>query len=477
MNTHFDDITARVRRFFTIPGGTPDLSPETVTEASQRSAPRLVNRARVTQVAVGAFSAVALLGVGSLVIASSTPPAPLFTAAGSSGGAGNAEMASDALSSKMMGWTQYEYVAGADLSTEKGRGNVFQLQRVGDPKLAAAKVAAVFGLSSAAPVVVTEEGDFATYTVGALDGSAPSITLAWSGTGNWWYNNPAAYPMSSYPSSSCAEEGGFASDSPALDSGSSDAGEEVYPVDEEIKDCLEFITVPEAIQSRAPGEKDAAVLAADLLTRTGYAVQAEDVQVYVEEWGTTATAYLTVQGVQTSVEYSVSWTQTGEIGWASGHLVQVLDRGQFDTVSEKVGVDRLNDGRWYGSAGPKYNGNLYWATDTLMGEGTVGYDTPAEYEVPASDMTVDKGTLEPGVDGDMSMPVQDWVEPEPVQVTVTTAETTLVLVWDGDGNAWLVPGFAYLNTDGNWWTAVLSVVDGVIALPEPNGDLLTPMTR
>ncbi len=51
-------------------------------------------------------------------------------------------------------------------------------------------------------------------------------------------------------------------------------------------------------------------------------------------------------------------------------------------------------------------------------------------------------------------------------MTVDNAAATLVLMWDADGNAWLVPGYAMQMPEG-WWTAVVSLVDGVIALPEP----------
>ena len=58
-------------------------------------------------------------------------------------------------------------------------------------------------------------------------------------------------------------------------------------------------------------------------------------------------------------------------------------------------------------------------------------------------------------------------EPETVTVTLDRADATLLLVWDVDGNAWLVPGYAYEQPEQGFWTAVISLVDGVIQLPEP----------
>ena len=51
-------------------------------------------------------------------------------------------------------------------------------------------------------------------------------------------------------------------------------------------------------------------------------------------------------------------------------------------------------------------------------------------------------------------------------MTVEKAEATLLLLWDAEGNAWLVPGYAMQQPEG-WWNAVVSLVEGVIALPEP----------
>ncbi len=57
--------------------------------------------------------------------------------------------------------------------------------------------------------------------------------------------------------------------------------------------------------------------------------------------------------------------------------------------------------------------------------------------------------------------------PETVTVTLEHAESTLLMLWDVDGNAWLVPGYAFENPDGSFWTTIVSLVEGVIALPEP----------
>ena len=58
------------------------------------------------------------------------------------------------------------------------------------------------------------------------------------------------------------------------------------------------------------------------------------------------------------------------------------------------------------------------------------------------------------------------VKPEVVVVKVDKATPTLLMMWDAEGNAGLVPGFAMQHPDGGWNT-IVSLDDGVIQLPAP----------
>ena len=61
-----------------------------------------------------------------------------------------------------------------------------------------------------------------------------------------------------------------------------------------------------------------------------------------------------------------------------------------------------------------------------------------------------------------------------VTVTFDSAESTLLTMWDAQGNAWLVPGFVYEMPDG-WYSGVVSLIEGVIELPEPMEYDIMPM--
>jgi hypothetical protein len=67
-------------------------------------------------------------------------------------------------------------------------------------------------------------------------------------------------------------------------------------------------------------------------------------------------------------------------------------------------------------------------------------------------------------------------EPEIISLTVTDAEATLLLVWDGNGNAWLVPGYVMRHGEDPWaWTTVISLMDGVLQMPEPMPITIMPV--
>lgn len=477
MNTNHDDPADRLRRSANSASTAPELAPELVTSASSRRAPRLINHGRVTRAASVSMAAVAAVAVGSLVIANPfAPRAPLFTAAEGSGMA-SAQSSALAEDARIAMWINYEYLAGDALSTDSGRGSVYQLQRVGTPEQVLRDAAAEFGLTGEPVESAYFDPAYPTYVIGAEDGTAPSLTVTWTGTGSWWYNNPAAYPP------------------PVCERvvGEDENGESF-----EYDDCVQPVISP----SLAPSGDEARALAAEVFASTGLEVNVGDVRIVADEWQTMAAASLTVDGVATALEYAMAWSPTGDIAWATGHSIDVVDRGQFDTVSPVTAVERLSDWRWFGAAGPDYQGGMsilaaesglardagapVGSPDTSVsspvGEpgvtepgitepGTTepGEPGPSEPTEPADPGTEPVEPIDPGT-GEEPLPVdppfEPMPEPETVTVTVDEAEATLLLMWDSEGNAWLVPGFAMPHPDG-WFNSIVSLIEGVIELPAP----------
>lgn len=413
MSDFDNDVSARLRG--SLPhDGAPELSSDIVSGAAGRRAPRLGNPGRTLRIAGGAGLAVAAVTVGALVVVPTAHQAPLFTAAAASG-AGAQDAVSPATESMMKigWWVDYNYSAGAGLSTEGGSGEAYQLVLDGDPEQRAGQIAGIFGVAGAPALASYSDDTNRTWLVGPEDGSAPTVTVTWSGTGDWWYSDPAAASFYLCDPTVTADQ--------AIEYG-----------------C----TLPaDAPANQAPGEDEARAEAQSLLASTGFDVDPGDLTVTADDWGTTATANLVVAGTRTALDWTVSWSNTGGISWAYGHTVAVESRGTYGTVSAVDAVPRLDDGRWWGSAGPDFQGG-----------GAIAYAADAEVPVPT----------DPAID-----PVPtDTPTPEVIDVTVDTAEPTLLLMWDAEGGAWLVPGYAMKVADG-WWSSVVSLVEGVIALPEP----------
>ncbi|BAU32934.1 hypothetical protein [Microcella alkaliphila] len=453
MGTTPDDLDGRLKRSLDV--GAPDLSSDIVTGAPGRKAPRMVNRGRVAQVAAGSLTAVAAVSVGALVIGGSltaTQP-PLFTAA--SGGADGARIAgaeaaigADAM---IMPWVQYEYLAGDALGTSGGTGSVYELRRLGTPEDTLARIAGLYGVEGSVERSEWFSDDYPSFVVGPEDGTAPAVTTTWVGTGNWWYSNPLP----------------FREDVPS--------------------------------PSLAPSGAEAQRLAAELFAGAGLTISPDQIVVYADEWQTTATGHLVVAGQRTALDWSVSWSATGDIQWASGHAVEAVERGSFGTVSARDAVERLADWRWGAAPGPDFQGDVsFIAADAPVSSGMAR--TEGDLVEPAPG---EPGVSEPGSPGEGVDPVEpteptEPTEPEPapepeptvepapeptvepapeplpeplpepevVTVTLDEATPTLLLMWDADGNAWLVPGYAFEMPDG-WFSGVVSLVEGVIALPEP----------
>lgn len=471
MSNNNDSLSDRLRRS-TGSTDAPELSPDLVTAASSRRAPRLVNHGRTTRFASTSLAAVAAIAVGSLVVVNPfAPQPPLFVAAGAPGapGAPGAQTSALADESRIALWIDYEYLAGPGLSTEGGSGGVYQLRRIGTPEQVLADMGERFGVAGQPVETQYFDPAWPSYVIGPEDGSGPSIQVTWSGTGSWWFNNPAAYPA---PVCELVEY-------------------ETETGTEQFEECVQ--PQIDRADSLAPSEAEARSEAAALFAAMGLEVAPSDVRVMADEWQTMATANLVVDGIDTAVDYSVAWSPLGQIAWAYGHSIEVVERGDFDTVSATAAVERMSDGRWYGAGGPQYQGGVSLlaaesglARDAVAGLG--GADTsvssPTEEPVPgdASEPSVEPSpseSTEPGGDPNVDPSVEPTIEPgEPIveplpepmpeQVTVTfdTAETTLLMVWDSEGNAWLVPGYAMPHPEG-FFTTIVSLIEGVIELPPP----------
>lgn len=412
---------------------TEELSVGILTAAA-KSNPRssLIERfalltARARSLALGGLVSGAAAMVAIAVVVNPTPQAIIQLAASPTGAQNTSAMDSESSQDKMMSmaYLSYIYQAGDGLPNETGVGQVYKLVRTGEPETVLGALASVFGVQGS----VKKYPDFSDLSPGyffgesddpwGMDGQNPVVSLWWSGTGSWNFYNPGDFTTSSI---SCVEPDN----------------------EENCQEWTEVLPTPELLPTRA----DAILQALEIFNATGLAVSESELRVDYSEWGVYISAALKVDGQPTSIEWYIGWSSTGEISYAGGHSVTAEPVGTFDTISAVQAIDRLDDWRWYGSAATSF------------------YDKYSN----SSDLTTRTDQMiEPGfVDG------EEQPLPEVVTLTIVGAEAVLVSIWDAAGDVWLVPGFILVNDQG-WWHSVISLIEGVIALPEPSLVEIMPM--
>ena len=460
MNNDDKDLEQRMQRAF---GALrPSSEDATVLDPSElaKRKPRARNPRTTRRVAGGSLLGLASVGVLSLLVTTVMTPtqAPLFALAET--GVGSSEMA--ASDARLGWWVEYEYSAGEGISSEPGRGPVYQLALEGDPTSVLKSVAAEFDVQGEPRRSQYFDEFYPAYVVGTEDWTGPSVSVTWSGTGSWYYSNPTAYPepvCREMPAPEGFEEPYYECDNP----------------------------VP---TGALPTASEAREQAAKIFQATGLDVEASSVRVLSQdEWGVGVSAALVVDGIETALEWSIYWAPGPILASASGHSVAVINRGDFDTISAVDAVDRLAEGMWWGSPGPTYYnydqmvGIAETAPLTGDGNGIEARDAdgvePGVDEPGVDEPGVDEpGVDEPGVEPlpEPEMPLEPEVplepefptEPEIVSLTIVSAEATLLLVWDATGAAWLVPGYVMKYSEQDWgWTSVISLIEGVIEVPEP----------
>lgn len=361
------------------------------------------------------------LVVMPLAAFSLTPKLPLIelnaSAASPQMGRGSS-LAAEGASDKMMmpNPFSYTYVAGEKLSDQGGSGKVYKLTLEGDPQEVLTNIAKVLGISASVYESDYSTPEYPTFQIGSKDGSGPSAVINWGGTGNWWFNDPSAYPIAKCIGFQTAEDG--------------------------TEYCANY-EEQKATPGLIPSKNEILAAAVKMFSATGLKATASDIRIDISDWGASASASLKVDGNETPIEWYMNWGSNGKLGSVSGNSVRFVEQGTLSTISAKAAVARMSDWRYSGQISSAI-WNRY-APPVRTGEpGMIAYDSP-----------VDNGeTPEPAT------------SPEPILVTVNEAHSVSVLIWDKSGSAWLVPGYVLIGDQG-WLTPVFALQEGVVALPDP----------
>lgn len=161
--------------------------------------------------------------------------------------------------------------------------------------------------------------------------------------------------------------------------------------------------------------------AVNIFKVTGLTVSTSDVKVTRDDFGLSATADMKVNEMSTGLVWSIHFNGVGEIDSAWGHSVELVDRGEFGNVSPAAAVERLS----------KYG---YWAgvSDSFFNQVTNKVFSYDSTEV----------------------------------MVVTDSKLTNGLVFDANGNAWIVPSYVLSSADYGFQGSVVALNDGIIEMPK-----------
>ena len=368
-----------------------------------------------------------LLGLSGVAVAATavfavmpSNPAPLIDLAQSQPQREALGGSSDA---KMMMWVEYEYVAGSGLSDAVGSDQVYKLNLNGSPEALVEKLAARFGVEGKLSKETYDEGKTYNYFFGnKAKPENASVSVYWTGTGSWYFGDYSKF------------------------------SEKV----------------------NLPTKASALATASEIFADTGLVVAEDAITVTSGDWGMVAQASLQVGGEDTALEWMVNWAPNGEIIGVSGHSVTVEAKGTYGTISAKDSVKRLGDWRYGGSAASSY----YGGGMAMMSRGgsVVSSDVSESGSEPSVEPT-EEPTVEPTPEPTEEPTVEPTPEPTPEKVVMklVSSKKTHLLIWDAKGGAWLVPGYMLKNSDG-WYNSVISLVDGIIALPKLDAGVM-PMVK
>jgi hypothetical protein len=278
---------------------------------------------------------------------------------------------------------------------------------------------------------------------------------------HYWSYSPA-WDQSSMSSSGCVMvDPPIASDAPTTDV----AAPTLAP---EAGVCAEPVA-PENVPTQAEAE---ALFAA---TATALGMNSNDfiLDSYADEWGANVTGYLMIDGVRSSLVWSIGYGADAAITWASGVLADVQAGASYPRIGTTAGLERLNsqqNGTW---GGPMVRGGFAYDTgiaatpvpEPASSDVEAAVTTePATSDVPTSDVVAE------------TYPLADAPAPEIQEVSIVSVEEELVTLYGSDGSIYLVPGYAFIAAEDEYGYAgrytvsalpdeYMQVTDAVDAVP------------
>ena len=379
----------------------------------------------------------------------SGPPILVLSAANGGGWSESAPAASDmAVSDGKMMWGYLQnFTASTDLPALDSNARSYTLSAgdVSTDSLNALKTA--FGLTE--DFVAQDASQGGGYLSGNYDGKTPTLYVS-SDQMHYWSFSPV-WDESSISSRPCII------DSDTTYVPTSDVPAPIAEI------CAEPVA-PENVPTKAEAEE----LFATTVRALGANVDDLVIDSYADEWGANVNGYLKIDGVRSSLTWSIGYGANGEISWASGVLVDVQDGASYPRIGTTAALERLNSQQSDMWGDPMVRGGVAYDTGVSSDIAATPVPEPASSDVEAA------VTTEPAT-SDVA-PTLDAPAPEVQEVSIVGVEEELVTLYGADGSIYLVPGYTFIAAEdefgyvGRYTVSALpdeymQVTDAVDAVP------------
>ena len=319
-------------------------------------------------------------------------------------------------------------------------------------------LAAVFGVEG--EFVETTEGEgeswmYSWWQVGPNDGTSPSISVQNDYQGSWWYS--AGYDTSSSLIAACEPA---VVESDVVDEGGS-TSEPVATID--APPCE---VPPMDPPAGVPSADEAEALFGELLVELGFDPDDIGYETYADDWSASVNGWVELGGKRSSLIVSASYGENASLTYASGFLFRPEKFASYPRIGTQAALERLQaqydqwaDGMPNPSSDvvsepadvpedvPTSDGDVSVSSDGSLGTLTLDPNTIVASEGTA-DVPVPESVPVEGSIAVETLPVDVLpLEPEEVVVTIVGVEEELQMVFGADGEAYLIPSYAFLAAE------------------------------
>ena len=387
----------------------------------------------------------------------SGPPILVLSAANGGGWSADAPAASESaagMDGKMMWGYLQNFTAATDLPALDSNARSYTLT-AGDVSTDSLNaLATAFGLTE--DFVAQDASQGGGYLSGNYDGTTPTMYVG-SDPMHYWSFSPV-WDESSMSSRPCIMEDAVVPETTVVPTGDD------VPASEAVSEICAEPVAPENVPTKAEAEE----LFATTVSALGANVDDLVIDSYADEWGANVNGYLKIDGVRSSLTWSIGYGANGEISWASGVLADVQDGASYPRIGTTAALERLNSQQSDMWGDPMVRGGVAYDTGVSSDIAATPVPEPASSDVEAA------VTTEPAT-SDVA-PTLDAPAPEVQEVSIVAVEEELVTLYGADGSIYLVPGYTFIAAEdefgyvGRYTVSALpdeymQVTDAVDAVP------------